>query len=88
MSAPVIDGKFTPRPMLSKAPSPAEIAAKAYDRAIKVAVTYAEIAEYSDGDGASATAAGLEKHMEQHRAAELSALREEVINPPAIRGKR
>lgn len=65
------------------APSPAEIAERAYDRAIAVAEKH--IASHPCTSSIHEQIRGA---MESARPAELAALRDEVLNPAAIRSKR
>lgn len=79
MSFSVINGKVLPKsPQLVKNPSPAEIARRAYDRATAVALKALE------DDVVVRLQVGTALH--EARDAQLAELREEVVNPPALKG--
>lgn len=63
------------------APSPAEIAERAYGRAVALLRRLSGPLEHNHYDQAA-------DDLEEHRDAELAALRDEVLNPPTIRSKR
>ena len=71
MNLKVINGKVVGRKQTHvQAPSPAEIAGRAYDRAVSVAL------RYHVGEDVTK----LKAFMESAREGELAALRDEVIN--------
>lgn len=82
MSGNLINGKFRKKFAGYSPPSPAEIAEKAYDRASAIAVKWAD--EY----GLPHADRDVAKYLAEHKPTQLAELRDSVVNPPAIKGRR
>lgn len=77
MSLEIKNGHATGFRKKLTAPSPAEIAERAWDRAARVAVTWLKNGDGDTGDS-------LRDVLDASKKEQLSALRDEVINPTAI----
>lgn len=86
MSYDLVNGKLVPTAPDGRldAPTPSQIAERAYDLATRIVVEYMDKHHDGENNECGTTSAGVEGELDKAKAAVLAALRESVINPGVV----